>query len=132
MEAANNNVIEKLREAVKACEEISAKDLKSQKEEIARQFGELQKTVYEIINAEGVILANLQWKQETKTVNAYGNFYDFLTSEAEKIAMTHGYSEKVLYRLLITKNKYDHEEVCDKKGTLFRVGVNTYTYWTLK
>lgn len=120
------NVIEKLQEAIKACEEISAKDLKGQKEEIAKQFGELQKAVYEIVDEKGVILSNYTWiKKEVCGRKGYISFDAVLNAEAKIISAYTGYSEEVIKELLESKNAYNY------LATAFFKEI-TYEFWTIK
>lgn len=98
------NLVEKLNEAIEACEEISAKDLKSQKERIAEMFGKLQKAVYEIVDEKGIILANCKWVEgETETSNS---FNDVLNAEAKRISMHMGVSEELIKEILEKENAY--------------------------
>ena len=100
------NLVEKLQEAIKACEEISANDFKTQKDEIAKKFGEFQKKVYEIIDEKGIILSTFEWKQKKVCTNKLHDWEDVVDSEAERISMHTGYSVDTIKELLVIENSF--------------------------
>lgn len=123
------NLVEKLQEAIKACEEIPVKDLNAQKQQIAEQFKELQKAVFEIVDEKTIILSTLKWKQ-TKTI-VCTTFLNVLQAEARRIALQYGYSYETIYEMLKIKNDFSHEEIC-LTARLFSESKYSYTYWTLE
>lgn len=123
------NLVEKFQEAIKACEEISVKQLNAQKQEIAKQFEELRKVVYEIVDEKTIILANLNWKRAEKIVAA--PFYEVLKAEAKRISMIYGYPAETIFEILNTKNAFDHTEVV-KEAHLLWDTTYKYQYWTLE
>ena len=118
------NAVEKIQEAIKACEEISAKDLNAQKEEIAKKFCELQKAVYEIIDEKGIILANYKWKQKKTVVEGFVGLNQVLHAEAQRISICTGYSYETIRDLLDVKNAFNHTERYGLYG-------NEYEFWTI-
>lgn len=108
------NLVEKLNEAIEACEEVSAKDLKSQKEKIAEMFGKLQTAVYGIVDEKGIILANCTWKR--KNAHISGSFYSLIDAEAERISIYTGYSKETIREILFAKNAYEYTKTARVVG----------------
>ena len=123
------NLVEKLQEAIKACEEIPVKELNAQKQQIMEQFKELQKAVFEIVDEKTIILSALKWKKVEKKVS--GEFDSLLEAEAKKIALQYGYLWETVYEILEVKNKYDHESDCIESHLLCN-SVYMFEYWTLE
>ncbi len=118
------NLVEKLQEAIKACEEIPVKDLKAQKQQIAEQFKELQKAVFEIVDEKTIILSNLKWEKTEKKAGLAVELEELLKGEAKRIALQYGYSSETVFEMLQTKNEFNYH--IDLWFTYIK-----YTYWTL-
>lgn len=118
------NLVEKLQEAIKACEEIPVKELNAQKQQIAEMFKELQKAVFEIVDEKTIILSALKWEKTEKRVGLAVELEELLRSEAKRIALQYGYSNESVFEMLQTKNEFNHS--MDFCFTNIK-----YTYWTL-
>lgn len=123
--AAKANLLEKLQEAIKACEEIPVKELNAQKQQIMEQFKELQKSVFEIVDEKTLILSNLGWKRKEKSVGITVGFEEVLKSEAKRIALKYGYNEETVLKMLQIQNEYNHREG-------YYLTRSEYIYWTLE
>lgn len=125
------NLVEKLQEAIKACEEIPVKELNAQKQQIMEQFKELQKAVFEIVDEKTIILSALNWKKTNKTVLESVEFTKIIEAEAKRIALQYGYSYEAIYEMLEIKNKLNHQAKCTDPHLLSESSY-TYTYWILE
>lgn len=125
------NLIEKLQEATKVCEEVSANDLDNQKEQLILQFNALREAIYKIVDEKKMILSTLKWQQvEYKRFDNDINMDEILKNEAKKISIVYGYSFEAVYEILQAQNNFNCK--CIKKEYLIDPDIYVYQYWTFK
>lgn len=124
------NLVEKLQEAIKACEEIPVKDVNAQKQQIMEQFKELQKAVFEIVDEKTIILSALKWKQTQKIVSEKVTFKNILEAEAKRISLHYGYSYETVYEMIEVENNLNYQSEC-VEDYLFSESSYRHTYWIL-
>jgi len=111
---ADNKILDELKKATQQVQQIAKMEEEERtkyKDEVAKQFFELQKTVHSIINEEGIILKNFRWewiaRERSKLL-----FNSFINCKAELLATEYGFSKQSFLNLLKVKNEgaFSYEE----------------------
>ncbi|MBQ2916778.1 MAG: hypothetical protein IJE59_01145 [Clostridia bacterium] len=100
-----NGILDNLKTATQQVQEVAkmeAEQRSQYKDEVAKQFFELQKTVHSIISEEGIILKNFEWKK--CNVETYLCYDEYISKIAKLFSYKYGFNEEIVLDLLITKN----------------------------
>lgn len=118
------NVIEKLQEAVKAFEEISAKEFNSQDKEIIKQFGKIEKLIREFVDGNRILRNNPNWIMKEVKCSEKGKYNEVIDAEAERISKCTRWPKTVIKDLLTLENQNRARWECSWPQSV-------YVIWTI-